>query len=424
METRKYQCETMFEALQRIQAELGPDAIVLSAREIPMGPVWNVWRKKGVEVVAAPPLQNTAAQIAQPKTVLRRSADGAHIEFEEAAPAIEWVGGQPAFPPGEKTPTHQPQRWSPPHLSRAEVRSAQKQIARPAVEELKGAALECPPVEPEAPPATAAARQLPPSLQRVQQRLLEQGVEADFVRRTLQRLNQTLGAAMLKEDDLCVRYVQEVLAAELRLPAAGALRLPGRWVCLVGASGSGKTSTTAKLAILYSQHLAKKVVWVCADTIRTGAIAEARAYTDALNIPLRLVYRPQDVQLIADEMQDADVFLVDTAGFNPCREDPLVELGELLSQIPQRVTWLVASALTRESDLVQISAALGVFRLNGMIFTRMDETMTFGSVYNFARRTPYPLRYFAYGKETAAKFQAAEASRLCAALFGKGWNQD
>lgn len=423
METRKYQCETMFEALQRIQAELGPDAIVLSAREIPMGPVWNVWRKKGVEVVAAPPLQNNAPQTAQTKTVLRRSADGAHIEFEEPAPAIEWVGGQPAFPPGEKTPSHQPQRWSPPHLSRAEIRAAQKQAPHPVAVSAE-AVQEQPTPRPETKAAGTAEQPLPPTLQRIQQRLLEQGVEADFVRRTLHRLNQTLGAAMLKDDELCLRYVQEVLAAELRLPAPGALRLPGRWVCLVGASGSGKTSTTAKLAMLYSQHLGKKVVWVCADTIRTGAIAEARAYTDALNIPLRLVYRPEDVQLIADEMQDADVFLVDTAGFNPCREDPLVELGELLSQIPQRVTWLVASALTRESDLIQISAALGVFRLNGMVFTRMDETMSFGSVYNFARRIPYPLRYFAYGKETAGKFQAAEASRLSAALFGKGWSKD
>ncbi len=423
METRKYQCETMLEALQRIQAELGPDAIVLSAREIPMGPVWNVWRKKGVEVVAAPPLNTVAPQANPSKTVLRRSADGAKVEFEKKQPEIEWVGGQPAFPPGEKTTTSQPQRWSPPHLTRAEIRAAQKPADQPLAAE--------PHKKPESVPAdqppaaiSAGGQLLPPSLERIQQRLLEQGVEADFVRRTLGRLNQTLGAAMLKEESLCVRYVQEVLAAELHLPAPGALRLPGRWVCLVGASGSGKTSTTAKLALLYSQHLGKKVVWVGADTIRTGAIAEARAYTDALNIPLRLVYQPQDIQIIADEMKEADVFLVDTPGFNPCREEPLVELGELLSQIPQRVTWLVASALTREIDLRQISAALGVFRLNGMIFTRMDETMTFGSVYNFARRTPYPLRYFAYGKETTGKFQAAEASRLSAALFGKGWNQD
>ncbi len=422
METRKYQCETMLEALQRIQAELGPDAIVLSAREIPMGPVWNVWRKKGVEVVAAPPLNSQPAQSSQTRSVLRRSADGAGIEFEEQPPEIEWVGGQPAFPPGEKTASSQPQRWSPPHLSRAEIRAAQKPAAPTVIAET----VKEPENQPaDHPPAVEAAVQLlPVSLQRIQQRLLDQGVEAEFVRRTLQRLNQTLGAAMLKEESLCLRYVQEVLAADLRLPAPGALRLPGRWVSLVGASGSGKTSTTAKLALLYSQHLGKKVVWVCADTIRTGAIAEARAYTDALNIPLRLVYQPPDIQIIADEMQEADVFLVDTAGFNPCREEPLAELGELLSQIPQRVTWLVASALTRESDLRQISAALGVFRLNGMIFTRMDETLTFGSVYNFARQTPYPLRYFAYGKETAGKFQAAEASRLSAALFGKGWNQD
>lgn len=420
METKTYQCDTMFEALQRIQQELGPEAIVLSAREIPLGPLWNVWGKKGVEVVAAPPAITPPA--AQPESarsgVLRRSADGSRVEFAEEAPKIEWVGGQPAFPPGEKTAPAKAQRWQPPHISRAEIDPARKP-APPAA--ARGQVVESnPPAAVEQPTAPT----LPESLRGIEQRLLGQGVEAAFLERILHRLNQTLGAALLRDASLTRRYVQEVLAAELHMPAPGALRIPSRWVCLVGASGSGKTSTTAKLALLYSQHLGKKVAWVCADTVRTGAISEARAYTDALGIPLRLVYNRQDVRIIAAEMSDMDVLLVDTAGFNPCREEQLVELGDLLSEIPQRTTLLAASALTRESDLNQISAALGVFHLNGVIFTRMDETTTFGSVYNFGRRSVQPIRYFSYGKETAGRLQAASASRLAAALFGKGWNQE
>ena len=42
----------MMEALQEIQRELGPEAIVLSMREVPAGPLWQVWNKPGVEVVA------------------------------------------------------------------------------------------------------------------------------------------------------------------------------------------------------------------------------------------------------------------------------------------------------------------------------------------------------------------------------------
>ncbi len=420
METKTYQCDTMFEALQRIQQELGPEAIVLSAREIPLGPVWNVWGKKGVEVVAAPPVgsQTTAQPENVRSTVLRRSADGARVEFAEESPKIEWVGGQPAFPPGEKIAPAKAQRWQPTHISRAEIESTRK-IASSAAVPVKDN-----PIDPTPAVEKTTAASLPISLQAVEQRLLGQGVEAAFLERILYRLNQTMGAALLKDASLTRRYVQEVLAAELHMPAPGALRIPNRWVCLVGASGSGKTSTTAKLALLYSQHLGKKVTWVCADTVRTGAIAEARAYTDALGIPLRLVYNRQDVRVIAAEMSETDVFLVDTAGFNPCREEQLVELGDILSEIPQRTTLLAASALTRESDLNQISAALGVFHLNGVVFTRMDETTSFGSIYNFGRRSVQPIRYFSYGKETAGCFQAASASRLAAALFGKGWDKE
>ncbi|MEW6649226.1 MAG: hypothetical protein AB1453_03440 [Chloroflexota bacterium] len=416
METKTYQCETMFEALQKIQQELGADAIVLSAREIPMGPVWNVWGKKGIEVVASPPpnvASGSQAESRKPKLV-RRSADGSRVEFTEESQKIEWVGGQPAFPPGAKTAAGKPQRWQPQHISRAEIESVRKSVPEQVV------VTDPPPAGVEKP----ADAPLPESLRAIEQRLLGQGVESAFLERILCRLNRTIGAVLLKDVSLTRQYVQEVLAAELHMPAAGALRIPSRWVCLVGASGSGKTSVTAKLALLYSQHLGKRVAWICADTVRTGAIAEARSYTDALGIPLRLIYNPPDARIIADEMTETDVFLVDTAGFNPCREDQLVELGGLLSEIPQRTTLLAASALTRESDLNQISAALGVFHLNGVVFTRMDETTTFGSVYNFGRRSVQPIRYFCYGKETAGRLQAASASRLAAALFGKGWDKE
>ena len=98
-------------------------------------------------------------------------------------------------------------------------------------------------------------------------------------------------------------------------------------------------------------------------------------------------------------------------------------MGALLAELPKRCTYLVAPATTKETDLYQLSAALGIFNLDGLIITKLDETHTFGSVYNFARKNQLPLSFFTTGKEAARNLEVSDPARLVAALFGKEWNK-
>ena len=122
-------------------------------------------------------------------------------------------------------------------------------------------------------------------------------------------------------------------------------------------------------------------------------------------------------------LQETDLFLVDTPGYNPCDESQMIELGALLAEMPERCTYLVAPATTKESDLFQTSAALGMFNIDGIIATKLDETFNFGSLYNFARKNHFPLSFFASGKEASRDLEVADPARLGAALFGKEWNK-
>jgi flagellar biosynthesis protein FlhF len=83
----------------------------------------------------------------------------------------------------------------------------------------------------------------------------------------------------------------------------------------------------------------------------------------------------------------------------------------------------VAPATTKETDLFQASAALGMFNLDGLILTKLDETHTFGSLYNFARRNQIPLGFLTTGKEVARHLEVADPARLVAALFGRDWSR-
>ncbi len=413
--TKSYKAETMREALQMIQDDLGADAIVLSAREAPVGSPWNVWKRPGVEVVAV-----SASDL--PK--IKQAAPAKSAALSDDASQIEWVKDQ------------QPNResgWMPRRISREEARQANlprpdaslKTDAPPAeaLEQLLAQPTAVLPGNTETPTAVAETFELPAGLAKLRRQLIAQDVDEAIVERSVQLALETQKPGVLGEEDSARKYLSRLLEAEISAFVQPALQAPRRVICLVGASGSGKTSTVAKLAVHFGKRLGKQVAWVSADTLRTGAIGEARAYTDALGLPLHLVYTPHDLPGILEGTRDADLVLIDTPGYNPYKERQMVELGELLSELPEHCTFLVTPANVKEGDLYSMSGTLSVFGLDGVIVSKLDETFTYGSVYNFARKSQFPLAYFTAGKEAIADLEVSTTQRLVAALFGKGWNK-
>jgi flagellar biosynthesis protein FlhF len=188
-----------------------------------------------------------------------------------------------------------------------------------------------------------------------------------------------------------------------------------RVLCLAGASGVGKTSVTAKLAAHYTR-LGRKVAWVCADTVRAGAIAEAQACAGSLGVPLHLAYTPGDLAAAAAASQ-ADLTLVDMPNCNPRREADIVAQGDLLAALTRRSIYLVTPATATDADLQQALAALGPFDLKGLIATKLDEGETVGSIFNAAWRSRLPLAYFTDGPRVLDDLQPAQAIKLVERLF-------
>ncbi len=159
------------------------------------------------------------------------------------------------------------------------------------------------------------------------------------------------------------------------------------------------------------------VAWICADTMRAGAIAQARAYAETLKLPLRVVYTPGELAQAVAAESGADLVLVDMPGCNPRRENAVVELGAYLSALPERSTYWVAAATAKETDLADTLAAFHPFRLTGMMVTKLDETATFGNVYNLAWQSRLPLAFFTAGPRVLDELVPAEAEQLAAALL-------
>ncbi len=421
----------MLKTLQMVQEELGADAIVVSTREIPTGPSWNPWKQSAIEIVAATPdaLSDSQNPLQSPKKVstkapvLRPSANSVGVEFVEDSSAIEWVEDVVDVSPQNKKPRANSNAWQSPQLERATQPVPAKQIGNPSRVKLDQIQESIPTIKKFPSKSLAGENDLPVGLKKIHQQLTNQGVDAALVEGLMNVAVETLSPATLSDHETCKKYITQLLGAELRVQQGLGVYVPSNVICLIGSSGSGKTSTIAKLALFFTQNLKKTVTWVCADTVRIGAIAEARAYTDALGLNLKLVYSPEDIKKILFGAHESDLFLLDTPGFNPCSEGQMVELGALLAEIPTRCTYLVAPATTKEMDLFQLSASLGVFNLDGIIITKLDETHLFGSVYNFVRKSQVPLGFFTTGKEATRHLEIVDPARLVSALFGKEWNK-
>ncbi len=297
MKTKTYRAPNMLAALQEIQRDLGPNAIVISMREVTNGPAWQVWGKPGVEVVASNEMPTK--QVEQP--VMRRSEEESapgRKEIEALLTALSQRNGAPLSTPAQPAAKSKPQvirqhmgtlkepaKWTPPSLREPEKiapttwpNNAAMQVLDEVVDEI----LEENHINQK---TIELIEQVPPLLKLIQHRLMRQGVEPSLVQHLVDTNIHSLSPNVLADERRLSRYMQKQLEASLH-PQKNSMAVPqSRVMCLVGATGSGKTSTCAKLAAYYARTLEKKVVWICADTIRAGAISETRTYAESLADP-------------------------------------------------------------------------------------------------------------------------------------------
>jgi flagellar biosynthesis protein FlhF len=192
----------------------------------------------------------------------------------------------------------------------------------------------------------------------------------------------------------------------------------GRVVFIIGTSGVGKTSAIAKMVVHFTVDLRQRVGWICADTVKIGAIAEAKTYSETIGTPLRVVYSPEELgNAIENLRQEVDYIFVDTPAFNPQNEASVLEIGSILTAFPRRSTWLVIPAAAREIDLQNALGAVSPFKPRCLLLTKLDETNNFSAVYNIAWRSQLPMAYFSFGSKVMNELIPARPETLVQAIF-------
>lgn len=423
MLTKTFRAPNMLVALKNVQAELGSDAMIISMREVPAGPIWATWKKPGVEVIASKAQRIEHSEQKTQETRVSPTQEELKKEIENLKLLVT---GQKIPSPASSLPmvdlkkdkAQVPAQRSSSEESHFDLSDFKTLREAPEVklnlisEKSEAAISKSNTVVVE----KKFVPEIPSVLLAIKQSLLDQGVNASLINKIIDANLDALSPAILEDFDRLDRFIKHQLTACLPPTRKSLALVPSKVMALTGLSGCGKTSCCAKLASFYMITMGKKVVWIEADTVRTSAISEARTYAETLGIPLFLAYTPQELAELIESQKDADLILVDTAGCNPRNEDNVVELGSFLSTLPSGSTYLVASATTKDQDLNQTEKTLKQFGLKGVILTKTDETGSFGASFNLLWQSKLPLYFVSSGHQIFGNLKPGNPEQLASAV--------
>ncbi len=193
-----------------------------------------------------------------------------------------------------------------------------------------------------------------------------------------------------------------------------------KYVFLLGSTGVGKTTTIAKIASKLKLEKKKNIALVTADTYRIAAVEQLKTYANILSVPLSVVYRPEELGEMIEELDQYDMCLIDTAGCSHKNKGQLDELSRLLDQVPisKREVYLVMNAGTKCSDLKQISDIYSKITDYSLIFTKLDETSSAGIMLNMRMHTNRPLSYVTWGQNVPDDIGMVDNQKIAKKLLG------
>lgn len=190
-------------------------------------------------------------------------------------------------------------------------------------------------------------------------------------------------------------------------------------VVLIGPTGVGKTTTIAKLAGRLSLIEKKKVGLITVDTYRIGAVEQLRTYAEIMNIKFKVVNTTKEMESAITELSDCDVVLIDTTGRSSKNKMQLSELRTFVDRAKADSISIVISATTKNKDIKTILDGYSDLNYDNVIITKLDETTTYGSLFNIMNRAQKPLRYITIGQNVPDDIKVPTKEEFIGYIFGE-----
>lgn len=394
MNIKRIVAKTSREAMRQLRDALGPDAVILSNRAV----------EGGVEVLAMP-AEDIAAF---------------------APPVVEAPAHRAAAAPQKATVHHDPdpemepapERGSAPAVTikrRLIERVAMPgddsaQLAQSVISEIKSMHMRL-----ENQLSDMAWRDLPgrdPSGAAMMRDMLSAGFSALLARDMLNELPKgDLEQSQTWMRNTLMKRLQVMQNETSMLDAGGVF-------ALMGPTGAGKTTTTAKLAARFVvRHGAEKLALLTTDSYRIGGHEQLRIYGKILGVTVHAVRDAADLKLALSELRNKHTVLIDTVGMSQ-RDQAVSEQVEMLCQAGKQIKrLLLLNATSHGETLNEVVEAYRKRGLDGCILTKVDEAASLGPALDCAIRHELNVHYLATGQRVPEDLHLANRQYLIHRAF-------
>lgn len=199
---------------------------------------------------------------------------------------------------------------------------------------------------------------------------------------------------------------------------------PPTIIMMVGLQGSGKTTTSGKIANLLRKQ-GKKPLLVACDIYRPAAIKQLQVVGAQLNIPVYANENSKDVVQIAKQATEVaiskmnDVIIIDTAGRLHIDEELMEELKNLKASIKPHEILLVVDSMTGQ-DAVNVATAFNdALGIDGLVLTKLDGDTRGGAALSAKKVTGRPIKFAATG-EKLSDIEVFHPERMASRILGMG----
>jgi flagellar biosynthesis protein FlhF len=386
MKVKKYTASSMTEAMKYIREELGGEAVILSSKPVYTGGFLGLFRKRSIEVIAA----------IDPKPEPSQMVVKQKVKKTPAPPLLPNLDA---------------------NQSKTDKQELQTAHLLKEITDLKGMI--------EGLRSTVQQDiQYPEPLEWAHSFLAQQEMEETLCTQIMEPLLAKWRAA---KQDVSREEVQEWLKGSLsemlEWISKEEMGFQKKYINIVGPTGVGKTTTLAKIAAETMLNNRKKVAFITTDTYRIAAIDQLKTYAKILNVPIEVAYNLEDFKRAADRFSHYDIVFIDTAGRNFRNAQYVKDLEKIIDFSNELETYLVLSLTSKQKDMDKIYQQFSTIPIKQVIFTKSDETATYGSMINFIQCHQLAPIYITNGQNVPDDIVRATPTNIVNTIFGANDNE-
>jgi flagellar biosynthesis protein FlhF len=413
MKIKKYIAKSMREALIQIKEDLGEEAIILKTRKLPKK-VFALGAQEEVEVTAAIDEEATVQKnenfqpikIANPGVYNRpRTSNIVDLSKADAPEVRNWTPSFLEPPQSRNEPT--PKKFE--NSKESEISELKQNVndLKTLVNTIIDNGKKSTP--------SVTVNGFSGGWAVLYEKLIDSEVKADIAHKLIKEICST--DIMLSDSQAEKKFVSAFAGF---FPVAGPLKLRKGGpviVSFVGPTGSGKTTTLAKLAAHCCINKQKKVSIITADTYRIAAIEQIKMFADIVKVNLQVIFSPDEIADALKACSGDEIVFVDTAGRSQRNTEHMGDLTKFIETLHPDEVHLVLSATTKDSDLTDIIQRYKSVHVNRLLFTKLDETVRIGNIFNVVNESKIPISYFTFGQSVPDDIEVAQTTRFVQQLW-------